>query len=113
MAIVANLRPARRRADTCGMGTVDWDAFRLDELSASVRDTQPPADGAKMVWAFEEALRVAQLDEGLLDYLLVATVCLLARATGESPRAVLDAYFRRSVGDDEWQRRYLPLFGSA
>ena len=95
------------------MATVDWDAFRLDELAASVRDARNPADGEKMVWAFEEALRVARVDDGLLDYMLVAVVCLIARVTAESPRTVLEAYFRRSVGDDEWRRRYLPLFGDA
>ena len=53
---------------------------------------------------------VARIDDGLLDYMLVAVTCLLARATNESPRAVLEAYSRRSVADDEWRRRYLPLF---
>ena len=94
------------------MAAVDWDAFRFDELAASVRDTQHPVDGAKMIWAFEEALLVARIDEALLDYLLVAVVCLLARPTDGTPRVVLAASVRRSVGDDEWRRRYLPLFGA-
>jgi hypothetical protein len=93
------------------MAAVDWDAFRLNELAASVRATRNSADGEKTIWAFEEAIRIARIDEGLLDYLLVAVVCLIARVTAESPRAVLEAYFRRSVGDDEWRLRYLPLLG--
>ena len=95
------------------MAAVDWDAFSLDALAASVRETRNPADSEKMVWAFEEALRIARIDQELLDYLLVAVVCLIARGSEESPREVLEAFFRRSVGDDEWQERYLPLFGEA
>jgi hypothetical protein len=63
-----------------------------------------------MVWAFEQAVRAARIDEGLLDYLLAATVCLLARVNHCSPRHVLELFFRRSIGDEEWRQRYLPLF---
>ncbi len=83
----------------------------VNALSAAVRETQSPADGEKMIWAFEQALGIARIDEGLLDYVLVAVVCLIARVTAESPRTVLETYFRRSVGDDEWRLRYLPLLG--
>jgi hypothetical protein len=43
-----------------------------------------------MIWSFEHALAAARVDPHLLDYLLVAAVCLIARAQRETPRAVLD-----------------------
>jgi hypothetical protein len=64
-----------------------------------------------MVWAFERALATARIDEHLLDYLLVAVVCLVAHAQSETPRTVLEQVFRRSVSDDEWRERYAPLLG--
>ena len=36
-------------------------------------------------------------------------VCLVAYEEGQSPRAVLDELFRRSVSDGEWRERYEPL----
>jgi hypothetical protein len=35
---------------------------------------------------------------------------LLARLDDCSPRDVLEAFFRRSIPDDEWRARYLPFF---
>jgi len=63
-----------------------------------------------MIWAFEQALPVARLDPELLDYLLAAVVCLVARSTERTPRDVLEMFFRRSVDDREWRTRYRPLF---
>ena len=63
-------------------------------------------DAERTVWAFERALAVARLDPELLRHLLVATVCLMAYEEGQSPRAVLDELFRRSVSDGEWRERY-------
>jgi hypothetical protein len=40
----------------------------------------------------------------------VATVCLLARSEGSTPRTVLETFFRRSVSDEEWRGRYAGLF---
>jgi hypothetical protein len=34
---------------------------------------------------------------------------LLARAEESSPRAVFEAFFRRSVSDDDWRQRYAAL----
>ena len=63
-----------------------------------------------MIWAFEEALRVARGGDDLLPHFLAATTCLLARAQNETPRSVLEAFFRRSASDELWRERYLPLF---
>ena len=93
------------------MATIDWDSFDLDQLAAAVREHGPGPDAERMVWAFEEALGVARLDPELLPYLLAALTCLLARVGDCSPRDVLEAFFRRSIPDDEWRGRYLPLFG--
>ena len=93
------------------MSTVDWDSFDLDALAAVIRSTGRGPDAERTVWAFEEGLRVARLDPELLPYLLGALTCLVARLDDCSPRDVLEAFFRRSIPDDEWRGRYLPLFG--
>jgi hypothetical protein len=91
------------------VASVDWERFDLDALKRELRENAPGSDAEMTIWAFEEAHRVACLDQHLLDYLLVATVCLLARAQNSSPRAVFEDFFRRSVSDEEWQTRYLRL----
>ena len=90
---------------------MDWDRFDLDELAREIRATTKAADAEKTVWAFEEALRVARIDPELLSYQLAAITCLIARLGGESPRDVLEAFFRRSIPDEDWRERFLPLFG--
>ena len=97
-------------ADTYYVAVVDWDSFDLDALAVVVRSRGGGPDAERMIWAFEEALRVARLDPELLSYLLAALTCLLARADDCSPRDVLEAFFRRSIPDEEWRGRYLPLF---
>ena len=67
-------------------------------------------DGEKMIWAFEQAIRIARIDPDLLEYMLAAVVCLLARSNDGSPRAVLEDFFRRSITDEEWRDRYIALF---
>jgi hypothetical protein len=93
------------------MSAVDWDSFDLDALARAVRASGPGPDAERMIWAFEEGLRVARLDPELLSYVLAATTCLLARLDDCSPRDVLEAFFRRSIPDREWRDRFLPLFG--
>jgi hypothetical protein len=92
------------------MAMVDWHAFDAEHLADEIRAATGAVDGEKTVWAFEQALKAARVDEGLLEYVLVATVCLLARAWDCSPRTVLEAFFRRAVPDELWRDRYLPLF---
>ena len=88
----------------------DWDAFDLDKLAAELRTDPGGAEGERMIWAFEEALRIARAGDDLLPHFLAATTCLLARAEQSTPRTVLEAFFRRSASDDSWRARYLPLF---
>ena len=92
------------------MYAYDWDSFDLDKLAAELRDDPGGAEGERMIWAFEEALRVARAGDDLLPHFLAATTCLLARVEGTSPRTVLDGFFRRAASDDSWRERYLPLF---
>jgi hypothetical protein len=93
------------------MTPIDWHGFELEPLASHLRDEHGGADGERMVWAFEQALGVARVDGELLEHLLAATVCLLAKASGRPPRDVLETFFRRSVPDEQWRERYLPLFG--
>ena len=91
------------------MSEPDWHEIDLDALAAELRATLPSAEAEKMIWAFERALSVARVDGDLLRYLLAATASLVARAEGTSPRAVFEAFFRRSVSDDDWRSRYADL----
>jgi hypothetical protein len=92
------------------MGANNWDGFAIDKLVIELRQDPGGAEGERMIWAFEQALRVARLDDQLLPHLLAAATCLLARAENSTPRAVLEAFFRRSASDATWDERYLPLF---
>jgi hypothetical protein len=92
------------------MTDMDWDRLELDDLVRELRENVGGPDGEKMIWAFEQAIRVARIDPELLEYMLAAVVCLLARSSDDSPRAVLEDFFRRSITDREWRERYLPLF---
>jgi hypothetical protein len=89
---------------------MDWHEFDLAPLAQELRATLPPPEAEKMVWAFEQAVAVARVDGELLDFLLAASICLAARRGDTSPREVLESYFRRSVPDEIWRDRYLPLF---
>jgi hypothetical protein len=101
------LAPAPSAADNDVM--LDWHDVSLDTLADELRATLPPAEAEKMLWAFEQVLAVARIDGDLLRYHLAAVAALLARAEGTSPRAVFEAFFRRSVSDDEWRDRYAGL----
>jgi hypothetical protein len=87
----------------------NWESFDLEKLGGELRAKLPAPEAEKILWAFEQALSVARIDGDLLRYLLAATVSLVARANGTTPRTVLEDYFRRSVSDDEWRDRYLEL----
>jgi hypothetical protein len=92
------------------MTVVDWNSFDVEGLTRELRGHLNGPDADKLIWAFEEAVEVARIDDQLLSYLVVASLCLLARVDESSPRAVLEAFFRRSVSDEDWRRTYLPLF---
>ena len=87
----------------------NWDDLDLQALVRELRSALPAAEAEKMIWAFEQALSVARIDGDLLRYLLAATASLVARAEGSSPRDVFEAFFRRSVSDEEWRDRYAGL----
>jgi hypothetical protein len=89
---------------------MDWDGFDLDPLALELRGTLSAPDAERMIWAFERALAVARVDDELVEYLLAASICLAAIRSGSSPRDVLESFFRRSVPDEVWRDRYLPLF---
>ncbi|MFN2469558.1 MAG: hypothetical protein ABR583_00900 [Gaiellaceae bacterium] len=95
------------------MSGVDWNTFDVAQLSDALRGHLDGPDAEKLVWAFEQAVRVARIDDELLSYLVVAILCLLARIDESSPRLVLETFFRRSVSDEDWRRTYLPLFEQA
>jgi hypothetical protein len=92
------------------LSSVDWDGFTLERLASELRDDLNGPEAERMIFAFEEALRVARTDEELLPHLLAATTCLLAHVEGTTPRGVLETFFRRSVSDQVWRDRYVPLF---
>jgi hypothetical protein len=92
------------------VATVDWDDFDFDPLVRELRERVGGPDGEKMIWALEQAVGVARIDPELLEYLLAAVTCLLARATDGSPRDVLETFARRSISDEEWHGRYRELF---
>ena len=89
----------------------DWDILDTGPLFEAVRGGGSTPDAEKMIWAFERCFAAARIDQSLLDYLLAAVVCLLARSNDCSPRHVLEMYFRRALTDEEWRDKYRPLFG--
>jgi hypothetical protein len=88
---------------------MDWENVNSAPLFEELRNRLGGAEGERMIWAFERAFEVARIDETLLDYVLAAAVCLVARAHDSTPRAVLEQFFRRSVSDDTWRAHYAPL----
>jgi len=91
------------------MASIDWDSFDLGPFANELRETEGGQEAETTVWAFEQAVRMARVDRGLLNHLLVAVTCLLARAGDTSPREILDAFFRRAVSDEEWRNKYVRL----
>lgn len=91
------------------MNQPNWDELDLEALAHELRGALPAVEAEKMIWAFERALSVARVEGDLLRYLLAATAALVARADGSTPREVFEAFFRRSVTDDEWRDRYAGL----
>jgi hypothetical protein len=92
------------------MPPIDWNTFDLERLAAELREDPGGPEGERLIWAFEEALRIARAGDDLLPHFLAATTCLLARAEETTPRTVLEGFFRRSASDESWRERYRPLF---
>ena len=91
------------------MRPLDWHELDLEALASELRSTLPPAEAEKMIWAFDQAVGVARIEGDLLRYLLAATAALIARVEDSSPRTIFEAFFRRSISDDEWRDRYARL----
>jgi hypothetical protein len=90
---------------------MNWSEIDLEGLVDELHASNEPADAERMVRAFKEMLRLVRIDPELLPSLLAASVSLSACVEGSSPRTVLEQWFRRSVPDEVWRERYLPLFG--
>jgi hypothetical protein len=88
---------------------MDWHGFDLGGLAERLRDDRNPADAERTLWAFERVLEIARGDSELLEYVLVAAVCMVARAGETTPRHVLEAYFRRAPSDERWNEALRPL----
>jgi hypothetical protein len=91
------------------MDELNWHELDLRSLENELKSALPAPEAEKMIWAFEQALSVARIDGDLLRYLLAAAASLIARGEESSPRAVFEAFFRRSVSDEEWRDRYAGL----
>ena len=91
------------------MSAIDWRAFDVAQLTGELRRGLSPREQSQLQWAFEEAIEVARTDTELLGFLLVAVVLLLARLHETTPRSVLETFFRRSITDEEWRQKVLPL----
>lgn len=88
---------------------MNWDTIDTERLFDAIRAEGTKSDAERTVWAFERGIAVARLEPELLRHLLVACVCLVAYEEKQSPRAVLEQIFRRSVSDAEWRDRFEPL----
>ena len=88
---------------------MNWYELDTSQLFESIRAQRPGPEAERTIWAFDRALEVARVSPELLEHLLVACVCLVAREQRTTPRTVLEQVFRRSVGDDEWRERFAPL----
>lgn len=88
---------------------MDWRAVDPGALFSSIRETAPPADAERMVWAWEQVLACARVDPILLDHLAAAAICSLAYRDDETPRAVIEHLFRRAIDDERWRADYAPL----
>jgi hypothetical protein len=94
------------------MAAVDWSGFDLEQLAERLREDRRAPDAERTIWAFERALEIARADPELLDDVLAAIVCLIARVGETTPRDVLETYFRRAPSDWRWRDELLPLLGS-
>ena len=88
---------------------MNWETIDPERLFDAIRTDGSTPDAERTVWAFERAISIARLEPELLRHLLIASVCMVAYEEGQSPRAVLEQFFRRSVSDAEWQDRFESL----
>jgi hypothetical protein len=91
------------------MADVDWQAVDLGELAERLSDERSQPDAERTLWAFQRVLEIARGDPELLDYVLTASICLVARSGDMSPRHVLETWFRRAPSDERWSNDIRPL----
>ena len=90
------------------MSGVDWHSVDLGELAARLEAGSAP-DAERTLWAFQRVLEIARGDRELLEYVLTAAICMVARAEDTTPRQILEAWFRRSPSDERWAAEIRPL----
>ena len=93
------------------MDDIDWHAVDLGRCAEHLRGERSGPDAERTVRAFERVLEIARGDSELLEYVLTAAVCLVARSNGTTPRHVLETYFRRAPADERWNDELRPLLG--
>ena len=91
------------------MADVDWHAVDLGQLAELLHDERSAPDAERTLWAFERILEIARGDPELLEYVLTASICLVARSGDTSPRHVLETWFRRAPSDERWSGDIRPL----
>ena len=91
------------------MVRVDWHDLDLGELSERLRAESSAPDADRTIWAFEQVLTIARGDPELLEFVLAAAVCLVARSDETTPRHVLKTYLRRAPTDARWHDELRPL----
>ena len=91
------------------MAGVDWHSVDLNQLAERLSDERSAPDAERTLWAFERVLEIARGDPELLEYVLTASICLVARSGGTSPRQVLETWFRRAPSDERWSDEIRPL----
>ena len=87
---------------------VDWHSVDLGELAARLEEGSAP-DAERTLWAFRRVLEIARGDRELLEYVLTAAICMVARSEDTTPRHILEAWFRRSPSDERWDAEIRPL----
>ena len=88
---------------------MDWHSVDLGELARRLHDERSAADAERTLWAFERVLEIARGDAELLEYVLTAAICMVARSDDTTPRHVLETWFRRSPSDERWNGEIRPL----
>ena len=93
------------------MADPNWHELDLNALEKELRRALPASEAEKMIWAFEQALSVARM-RGRPPPLPARRSSRSGRPRGGivSRRAVFEAFFRRSVSDEEWR---VPLLAPA
>ncbi len=91
------------------MADVDWHQVDLGELAERLHAESSEPDADRTIWAFQQVLTIARGDPELLEFVLAAAICLVARSGETTPRQVLETYVRRAPTDARWYDEIRPL----